>query len=304
MSTWIILQQMAVIAILVLTGVYLYKKGVIDSVTSKKMSTIVMDVVNPALVMSCVITGDMDVTHKELLQAVGVGIALYVVLGLLGMVLPRALPIKKEERKFYNMMTVYTNVGFIGIPLAKAVLSDSAMLYVIICNVMYCLMFYTHGVQTLSGKKEKIQIKRIFSPGTVMSVLTLVMFWFDIKLPAVLADSIVYLGNATVFMSMCLLGASIAKSDIKDGLKEKSIWLYILLRMILVPVVLVYILKLLGFEGEMVQAFCLMAAMPVANLPLIQAEKTGEDTVLLSRGITITTLVSFVTITVVMSILF
>lgn len=304
MSTWIILQQMAVIAILVCIGVYLYKKNVIDEVTSKKMSTIVMDIVNPALVMSCVITGDMNMSHRDLLQAVGVCVVLYAFLCVLGVILPRILPIQPSERKYYNMMTVYTNVGFIGIPLAKAILSDSAILYVIICNVIFCLLFYTHGVQVLSGKKEKVQWKRIFTPGTIMSCLTLVLFWFDITLPAVLANSIVYVGNATVFLSMCLLGVSIAKSSVKEGFKEKGLWLYIMLRMLLVPIAFGYILRLLGFEGEMVQAFCLMLAMPVANLPLIQAEKTGEDTALLSRGIIVTTLVSFFTVTLVMSLLF
>lgn len=303
MNALIILQQMAVIAILVLVGVYLQKKDIIDEHTSKKLSVIVMDVVNPALIMSCVLSGDITATHKDLISAIGVGVVLYAFLCVLGFVIPVILPIQKEQRKFYNMMTVYTNVGFIGIPVAKAVLSDSAMLYVIICNVMYCLLFYTHGVTVLGGKKEKIDVKKIFSPGTVMSLLTLLIFWFHISLPAVISNSIIYLGNATVFLSMSLLGVSIAKSSLKNGLKNKSIWIYIAIRMLAVPILLVLILKALHYPEEMVQAFCLMAAMPVANLPLIQAEKIGEDTELLSNGIMVTTVLCFVTITFLMSVL-
>ena len=304
MSTLVILQQMAVIAILVLIGVYLQKKDIVDDFTSKKLSIIVMDIVNPALIMSCVLTGDITATHKDLLTAIGVGVVLYAFLCVAGFLIPKILPIKKSEQKFYNMMTVYTNVGFIGIPVAKAVLPDSAMLYVIICNVMYCLLFYTHGVQIIGGGKEKIEWKKIISPGTVMSILTLVIFWFHINLPAVLSNSIVYLGNATVFLSMSLLGVSLAKSSVKEGLKDVSIWIYIAIRMLLIPIVLVLILRGLGFKTEMVQAFCLMAAMPVANLPLIQAEKIGEDTQILSQGIMVTTLLCFVTITLLMSVLF
>jgi predicted permease len=40
-----------------------------------------------------------------------------------------------------------------------------------------------------------------------------------------------------------------------------------------------------------------MAAMPVGNLPLIQSEKMGEDTSLLSSAITVSTIVSIGTIT-------
>jgi predicted permease len=44
-----------------------------------------------------------------------------------------------------------------------------------------------------------------------------------------------------------------------------------------------------------------MALMPIGNLPLIQAEKTGEDTQLLSSAIAITTVVSIITITILMT---
>ena len=44
-----------------------------------------------------------------------------------------------------------------------------------------------------------------------------------------------------------------------------------------------------------------MALMPIGNLPLIQAEKTGDDTGLLSSAIAISTLVSIGTITVLMT---
>ena len=43
-----------------------------------------------------------------------------------------------------------------------------------------------------------------------------------------------------------------------------------------------------------------MSTMPVGNLPLIQSEKIGEDTRILSGAITVTTIVSMVTITALM----
>lgn len=304
MSTLIILQQMAVIAILVGVGIMLYKRGMVDDATSKRLSAIVIDVCNPALVMSCVLTGEIKATHKELLTAVGVAVIIYSLLCVLGILIPKLIRVPDIEQKYYNLMTVYTNVGFIGIPVGKAVLSDTGMLYVIVFNVMFCLFFYTHGIQVLGGKKEKIKLSKLFSPGTIMSLLTLVVFWFDISLPDVLGNSIVYLGNATVFLSMSLLGISLAKAAFQEALKEKSIWSYILVRMLLLPILLAYVLRALHFSEDMVQAFCLMVSMPVANLPLIQAEKTGENTQILSRGIMVTTVVSFVTITIVMSVVF
>ena len=63
------------------------------------------------------------------------------------------------------------------------------------------------------------------------------------------------------------------------------------------------VLKSLNIDPVITAGMCLMATMPVGNLPLIQAEKTGEDTTILSRAIAVTTVVSMITITVFMSIL-
>ncbi|MBO4635904.1 MAG: AEC family transporter [Clostridiales bacterium] len=302
MSTVIILQQMAVIAILVSIGILLYRKKTIDNLTSKKISSIIVDVCNPALILSSILSGNMTAQRKDLITAIIISMIFYAVIVIIGFVFPVLIRAGKDKRRFYNLMNVYTNIGFIGIPLAKAILPENAILYVIVMNVMYCLLFYTHGITILSAGKEKLDLKKIFSPGTVMAVLSLVVFWFNIKLPDVLANTVSFIGNATVFLSMIMLGAMIARSDIKKGFKDIRIWLYVAFRMTLIPVAAALILRALGFDPVTVLAVCLVASMPVGNLPLIQAEKTGEDTQILSSAITVSTIMSLITITALMSV--
>lgn len=301
MSTSIVLQQMGVITILVGIGIFLYKRGVVDDHTSQRMSTIVMDVCNPALILASLLSGNVTATHHDLIVAIVLGASFYIGLVILGFIFPKLIR-GGEDSRFYNMMTVYTNVGFIGIPVARAILPENAILYVIICNVMYSLLFYTHGIIVMSNGKEKLSLKNILSPGTIMAVVSLVIFWFNIYLPPIIANSISYLGNATVFLSMTLLGVGIARSNITSGIKNPRIWIYILVRMIAIPVALFFVLKLAGFSYITIMGLCLMAAMPIGNLPLIQCEKMGEDTELLSGAIAISTLSSIATITVLMTV--
>ncbi len=301
MSTSIVLQQMGVITILVGIGIFLYKRGVVDDHTSQRMSTIVMDVCNPALILASLLSGNVTATHHDLIVAIVLGASFYIGLVILGFIFPKLIR-GGEDSRFYNMMTVYTNVGFIGIPVARAILPENAILYVIICNVMYSLLFYTHGIIVMSNGKEKLSLKKILSPGTIMAVVSLVIFWFNIYLPPIIANSISYLGNATVFLSMTLLGVGIARSNITSGIKNPRIWIYIIVRMIAVPVALFFALKMAGFSSITIMGLCLMAAMPIGNLPLIQCEKMGEDTELLSGAIAISTLSSIATITVLMTV--
>ena len=245
MSTSIVLQQMGVITILVGIGIFLYKRGVVDDHTSQRMSTIVMDVCNPALILASLLSGNVTATHHDLIVAIVLGASFYIGLVILGFIFPKLIR-GGEDSRFYTMMTVYTNVGFIGIPVARAILPENAILYVIICNVMYSLLFYTHGIIVMSNGKEKLNLKKILSPGTIMAVVSLVIFWFNIYLPPIIANSISYLGNATVFLSMTLLGVGIARSNITSGIKNPRIWIYIIVRMIAVPVALFFALKLAG----------------------------------------------------------
>ena len=300
MSAVVVLQQMGVIIILVAIGIYLYKKKVVDDTVSQRISVIVMDICNPALILASILSGNVKASHEDLIESLILGVVFYIFLVLFGFLLPVILRVEKDKARFYNLMVVYTNVGFIGIPVARAILPEKAILYVIVCNVMYSLLFYTHGITVLSGGKEKMNLKKVLSPGTIMAVLSLLVCWFRISPPPIIKSSITYIGNATVFLSMTLLGVSIARSNIEKGFKNKRLWGYIIIRMIMLPVLMFFILRAIKCENLMILGFCLMAAMPVGNLPLIQSEKMGEDTELLSGAITVSTMVSMLTITVLM----
>ena len=136
-----------------------------------------------------------------------------------------------------------------------------------------------------------------------MSILALVIFWFDIKFPDVIVKTVDYIGSPTVFLSMVLLGASVARSNFLKDMKDAKLWIFILVRLVCVPALAVLVLKGIGVAYEMVRTFCLMCAVPVGNLPMIQAEKIGERTDILSRGIIVTTVFSFISITAFMSLI-
>jgi len=307
MSLSVILQQMGVICILVIVGIILNNRGVVDKMTSRQLSSIVVDVCNPALILASILSGNITATHHDLLIAAGLGAGFYALLIALGFVLPRVLRVEPDKRRFYNLMTVYTNTGFLGIPVARAVLPNNSILYVIVINVFYSLLFYTHGLAILgNGTKDAAApgrsiLRNILNAGTIMAVLSLVVFWFHITPPPIISNTVQYIGNATVFLSMTLLGVNIARSRLRSHLRDARIWGYILLRMVLFPILAAFAANALGVKPAATLAICLMAAVPIGNLPMIQAEKIGEDTSVLSSAIAVTTAVSMITITVIIS---
>ena len=321
MSLSVILQQMGVICILVAIGVYLEKRGSVDALTSKQISAIVVDVCNPALILASILSGNLTASHRDLLTAAALGAGFYALLVGLGFLMPHILRVPRDKRRFYNLMTVYTNTGFLGIPVARAVLPDNAILYVIVINVFYSLLFYTHGLAILGNgsadreasdtpdnKKDAKQsplraLKNVINPGTIMAIVSLAVFWFRLTPPSIISNTVQYVGNATVFLSMALLGVNIARSHLLTYLRDARIWCYIGLRLVLLPIGIAVIMQRMSFDPAATLGMCLMAAVPVGNLPMIQAEKIGEDTSVLSSAIAVTTAVSMVTITVIISVM-
>ncbi|MDD6482149.1 MAG: AEC family transporter [Lachnospiraceae bacterium] len=297
MSVQIVFQQMIVIVVLVCLGMGLYKKNYIDDAMSAKLSSIVVDVCNPLLCISCSLDTEIAASHRDIAIAVGIAAAVYLVLIIGGMLIPKLCRIGRGDRKFYHVMLVYANTGFIGIPVARAVLPPEAMVYIVIFNIMFSVFFYTHGVFVMKSKAENSGFK--LSPGIVCSLLTILIFWLDISLPGIVADCVSYIGNATTFLSMTLLGCSFAAASAKTMFSEWKMYLFTLIKMLLVPLGFGCVMSLLGVDRLMLEAFVLMLAMPVANLPLMQAKKNHEDTEVLTRGILLTTLFMPVTLTVV-----
>ena len=289
MSLEIVFAQMIVIVILVCVGIGLYKRKYIDETMSEKLSAIVVDVCNPVLCLSCGLEAKGAAGHKEIALAFLAAFLVYAFLLVSGFFVPKICGISRENQKYYNMMMVYGNIGFIGIPVAKAVLPPEAMIYVIILNIMYSVIFYTHGIWLMGAKKEahfRLQ------PGLVCSVLTIIIFWFELSFPDIVTQSITYIGNATTFLSMTLLGCSFAAVSAKVFKGNWKTYLFIILKMLAIPVVLGYLLSLLKVNEHMVQAFVLLVAMPAGNMPLMLAKQVGEDTEDLTQGILLTTIVT------------
>lgn len=299
MDGLLILQQMCILMLLVSIGYFYAKKKILTQDASQRISQIVVDVTNPCTIITTVLAGEITATHMEVMGGVVIAILVYAGLAVAGFILPAILGAKEWESRAYHLMTVYTNTGFIGIPLAKAILPANSMIFIIIFNIFNVIFFYTHGIIILGGIK-KIEFKKIVNSGSILAVFALVIYWFDWKLPLIPANTIRHLGEANVFLSMLLLGASLAKYNIFEMMKGKRMWIYTFLRMIPLPLAAIGILYGLGLNAYMNMAYVLMVAMPAGNLPLIMSEKEGYPTANLSQGIVMTTVVSFLTVPFIM----
>lgn len=303
MSAEIVLQQMMIIFILILTGYAACRKKIIPEEVSKGISALVVNICNPAILIRSVFSVDDTVTNDKILLAVLAGAVLYGVLMAASWILPRCLKVEEKWKNHYAMMCLFGNTGFIGIPLTAAVLGDQAVIYVAVVNTYFNLIFYTYGIRLADGENSHFSWRNFLNIGNLSIVVTLILFLLRPTLPEVFTSSINYMADTTTFLAMVVIGISLAGSNLKEIFTEAKLYLFIILRFLAVPVAIGMLLKLFVHDENIYGVMVLMAAVPVANLPLMRVEETGGDGQMLSKGIILSTLLSLLTIPLVVAFL-
>lgn len=307
---------MMVILILILIGYYFYKRGVLDDSSVRTISAIVVDAANPALLINAALTSEMTLSLSLFLEALGLMGALYAILIVCGLVIPVLLRIPKHERYSCEMLTIHGNCGFIGFPVCSAVLGPDSLVYASINCLIFNIIFYTYSIWKLQkeaawqaaqrGERPektgggKAALSMFFNPGTIAAMITVFLYLVDVSVPVILADVISYLGGSCVFLSMLVLGSSVAKCELRSLITgPKRMWVFLAIRMLALPILLVLLVRPLIRDSLMLGTFAIMVSLPGGNLPLMMAEELNMETRELSRGIVLSTALCVVTIPVV-----
>ena len=214
----LLLQQMLVLFILMAIGYFCYKKSVITDEVSKKLSAIVVNIANPALVLTgCM--GEEKIQGSELGQTIIIVVVMYGLLLILAALLPLLLRVEKESRGTYRAMTVFSNIGFMGFPVISALYGNGALLYASLFMVPYNVLIYTYGISAMSAGKKKQEksalLGKVLNVGMVACIVSIIIYFFNIPLPAFVETTVTNLSNLTAPLSMMIIGASLATIDLK-----------------------------------------------------------------------------------------
>ena len=136
----------------------------------------------------------------------------------------------------------------------------------------------------------------IINVGTVCGILSFIIYWWGIQIPVVIADSISYMSRCVTFLSMLILGVSLAQIRLREVFTEKRLYVISVLKLLVIPVVLVLVMKQFIHNPLILGTASLIIAMPVGNMPLMMAKQMNLECEVLSKGIILTTLLSMLTI--------
>lgn len=303
MSVTVVLEQMIIILILIMTGMFLYHKKMLSEVTSGQISGLIVNVTNPALLICSAFDDSPKLSVHELLIGLCVFLLSYAVLVVSAYLIPWILRIPEHARYSYKMLTIFGNVGFIGIPLASAVLGSGSLIFVSLSNLIYNILLYTYGIGVLkkaakSESKENI-LNKLINAGTISALFTVIFYLADFKIPTIVSSSLTYAGRTTTFLSMLVLGVSVAQMAPKEIFSHPKLYVFILIRQILIPIGFTLFLRIFIKEQLILNTAALMLSVPAGNMPLMLSKQFHIDESTISQGIILTTVLSLITIPIV-----
>ncbi len=293
--------QMLCLLIMIGAGYFMTKKGMLDAHTNTQMSRMIVNVFNPMLILSSAASSVGLIPLRTMGLVSMIAIAMFAILILAGMLLAPLFDRRADQRKIYQMMFVFSNLGFIGIPVVSSILGAEYVVYVTEFLVLYTIVFYTYGVALMDGKFSLSSLKTMLNPGMVSGVAAILLIIAGVQLPGFLMTAVTYLGNVTSPMALVAVGFALANTDLKRIFCQPKLYVFSVIKLLLLPLGMLPLLRLATDDPALLSVCMVMFGMPIGNMPLILGNQKGIDGSTCSAAIILTTILCVFTIPVLLA---
>lgn len=291
------LEVMVMLFTMVILGYAACKLGYMGDKFDKKLSSIVVDITCPLLVLSSVM-GDEMPDRSLILPLVGVGFLTYIILLVFGFWVPRFISKNHDDQGMIGFSLMFANVGFIGYPIVASIFGPKAVFYAALLNVPNTFFIFTAGVMLVKGEYSIRQFnpKVLLSPALIGAFIAALLVAFGVHTPEMIARPVTMVGNITVPAALMIIGSSMARLPLREIIGSGKVYATSFLRLVIVPLSVYFLFRLCGVNTLINNINTVVIAMPVASFGTMFCLKYGRNPSLMTEATFITTLFSIITI--------
>lgn len=284
------------IFILVLLGLLLRRRSVIDDAFIATSSKLVFNITLPVLMFMAVARSDSGAGQH--LPLIGFVLSAALLGALLSALWAGALMLSVPQRGAFIQASFRSNLGIIGLALCINAYGEEggvlgALLLAVITPVynLLAVFFLTRQQQV----RWLAQLRLILSNPLIIAIVLAVPF-SALQWP--LPEVALRVGNSLAAMTLPLaligVGGSLSFAALRRG---SAIVLHIVtLKLLVVPVIIAVAAWMCGFRGVELGVICLMFASPTAAAAFVMARSMGADAELTANAIALTTIGSVLTV--------
>ncbi|KRL00923.1 AEC family transporter [Liquorilactobacillus capillatus] len=281
MNIGLLFSQIVLMFCLMLVGVLANKLKFFHAQTANDLTNVLLYIVSPCLIIKSFENPySASRVHTFLMIALGT-VILYLIQIFLSKLIFRHVK-EVNLQRITQFGSIYSNAGFIGIPLVSSLFGSTGVFYAVVPLVFFNIFNWTHGVSmfikadTDQGGFKRIQ-KVLLNPNIIAIVIGLLIFVFSIRIPALLNQIIDYISSINTTVSMLVIGNSLANITLKNCKLNRPILTSIVLRNLIYPLLTLAVIPLLGVSGSALSAIILMMACPVGGIVVLFTLQTHEN---------------------------
>ena len=294
----ILFEQVCVLVLLIVPGALLKKSGLVDESFGKSVSNLVLYAAQPALIIAGFTS--VDVTAEIIIRMVAVfilGIASQLLMFFVSKLVFKKAELSKKRVLIFS--TVFTNAGYMGIPLLCAIFEDihpEIAIYAAVYVTGFNILLWSLGAYLYTDNKEYISVKKmVLNPATISTIVGILILVLSaipftrenfivpyIRSGGIIPSLIDGLKNLVAPLAMFIIGFRLVNVRLLSALRDKYLYIQILLSLVILPAVIWGIVKLLAvlnvYTDPLTMSVLLISvAAPSATATCMFSEKFDGD---------------------------
>lgn len=296
---YVVLQKLIVLCLLMGVGVHLMQRDIFTRDLTKQLSKLLTVYVVPTLFVSAFISSDFSLLRLKLLIVTILSAAL--ILLTRALLLHFIVPVSRPMDKYAAM---FSNAGFMGVPLATAAGGMDAVFFISGFILVNQMTQWTYGLFLITKKRSSISFRSaILNPAAIGTVIGVTLFCLPLHLPTVLIDTVNTFTELNTPLATLVLGTYFYKVNLKEVFFYKPAYYTAFLRLILTAGFSIILIWLLPIEERSVKlALTIASISPTALNAALLSQVYGGDYEYSSRLVLLTTMFSMLTIPVWMTV--
>ncbi len=320
----LIVGKVLAIFLLMAAGFGVGRLKVLPESSNATLNVLLIKVVTPCMILSSITSKELtDDTLSMTLQTFAGSVVFFAIAGVLGYFFAKHMLRVSPSSNIgvYTFAFASINTGFMGFPVTLALFGQDIFYLMVMQNVILTVYLYSAGPLMLrlgcesdeilpagtadtvkttgmagSGSALKSFFMSFWNPNAVASVISLVMLFAGLHLPKLIFEPVQTLGDATIPLSMLLVGIQLSESNISGLIKNGKILAFSLGKMILLPVLTLFAVNWLPLAVSVKVCLIFAAVFPVAVVVAPVTAMENKNSLAAAELIAITTLLSVGTI--------
>lgn len=294
--------QVGILFALMAVGFACRKRGLLTDASIRGIVEILVVIVTPALVLHAFQRPYDPAMLRGLgFVALAAGVGHAVAIALVSILIRHR---RKATQNVLRVAAVFSNAGFMGIPLDQAILGDTGVFYGVVYVGVFNIVMWSWGYCTIRNVPARALLgpaaqSMFVNPGTIGLALGLPVFFASYTLPPVLHEPVKCLADLNTPLAMIVIGYYLAGARFGALFTTGAAYVATAFRLLGFPLLMIGALWLLkdrlALDRTMMLALVVSASAPVAALTSMLAAKYDSDVDMSVGIVSGTTLLSIFT---------